>query len=169
MIDRMPAPSRLSPLLALLFTAPAMAATPTNGGVIPLPFNPAIAPAQRVCTAKTMTGLGYTELRPGTGANPTRSDVVTINYIGYLAATGVVFDQGMGAQMALDAVIDGFSEGVQLASKGAVLRLCLPAALGYGARSVGPIPANSDLVFQIELTEIASPARMVPDDAAPAQ
>ncbi len=157
MIDPRFALLRLVPLLAILPTAPLLAAAPPSGGIIPLPFNPGIPAAQRTCAARTMSGLGYTELRPGTGVHPVRTDRVTINYIGYLAATGAVFDQAMGTPMALDQVIDGFSEGVQLASRGAVMRICLPAALGYGARSVGPIPANSDLVFQIELIEIAAP------------
>ncbi len=158
MIDRLPAPLCLAPLLAALLAAPGPAAAQANGGIIALPFSSAIPPAQRVCAAKTVSGLGYTELRRGTGATPARTDTVTINYIGYLAATGAVFDQAMATPMPLDRVIDGFSEGLQLASKGAVLRLCLPAALGYGAKAVGPIPANSDLVFQIELIEIAEPA-----------
>ena len=79
-----------------------------------------------------------------------------VNYIGYLAATGEVFDQGMGVEFPVGGVIPGFSEGLQTMGKGAVARLCIPAALGYGAKATGPIPANADLVFQVELVDIVA-------------
>ena len=82
------------------------------------------------------------------------SDGVRVNYFGTLAATGEVFDQGMAAQFPVGGVIPGFGEGLQTMGKGAVMRLCIPAALGYGAKATGPIPANADLVFQVELVDI---------------
>ena len=45
-------------------------------------------------------------------------------------------------------------------AKGAVHRLCVPSALGYGATAQGPIPANADLVFQIELVDFKSQAEL---------
>ena len=51
-------------------------------------------------------------------------------------------------------MIPGFGEGLQAMGKGGVMRLCVPAALGYGAKATGPIPANADLVFQVELVDI---------------
>ncbi|MFM6828791.1 MAG: FKBP-type peptidyl-prolyl cis-trans isomerase, partial [Novosphingobium sp.] len=92
-------------------------------------------------------------LKPADATKPAKSDIVLVNYIGYLAATGAVFDQGMQAAFPVEGVIPGFSEGLQLMAKGSTWRFCVPAALGYGAEVSGPIPANSDLVFQVELVD----------------
>ena len=79
-----------------------------------------------------------------------------VNYIGYLAATGEVFDHGMGVEFPVGGVIRGFGQGLQTMGKGGVSRLCIPAALGYGAKTTGPIPANADLVFQVELVDVTA-------------
>jgi len=128
--------------------------------IIPLPLAPIVPAAQRLCTARTPSGLGYTMLRPGSGAKPAADATVLVNYIGYLAATGAVFDQGMQTPMPVGAVIPGFSQGLQLLAKGSIVRLCIPAAMGYGAQASGPIPANSDLVFQVELLDFKTAAEM---------
>jgi FKBP-type peptidyl-prolyl cis-trans isomerase FkpA len=66
----------------------------------------------------------------------------------------------MRSPLPVDGVIDGFSEGLQLTAKTGVVRLCIPAAIGYGARASGPIPANSDLVFQVELVDFKTAAEI---------
>lgn len=124
-----------------------------DAGIIPLPLTPIVPAAQRTCSARTTTNLGYTVLRPATGAKPAADATVLVNYIGYLAATGAVFDQNMQMAMPVADVIPGFSQGLQMTGKGGVMRLCIPAALGYGAQASGPIPANADLVFQIEVLD----------------
>lgn len=170
-----------APLLALSLLAPPLlaagatarhappvaskpAAAPKTAGadtaIIPLPLMPIVPAAQRLCTARTPTGLGYTMLRPGSGAKPAADATVLVNYIGYLAATGAVFDQAMQTPMPVGAVIPGFSQGLQLLGKGGIVRLCIPASLGYGAQASGPIPANSDLVFQVELLDFKTAAEM---------
>ena len=128
--------------------------------IISLPLQPIVPASQRVCASKTASGLGYTMLRPATGARPAASDTVLINYIGYLAATGAVFDQNTRSPLAVGGVIPGFSEGLQMLAKTGVIRLCIPAAMGYGARGSGPIPANSDLVFQVELLDFRTAAQL---------
>lgn len=137
------------------------AATPAPaGGIIPLPLQPVVPAAQRTCSAKTATGLGYTALKPATGAKAGPTDYVLVNYIGYLATTGQVFDQAMTAPMQVSGVIPGFGEGLQQIPRGGIWRLCVPAALGYGAKETGPIPANSDLVFQVELLDSRTEAEV---------
>jgi FKBP-type peptidyl-prolyl cis-trans isomerase FkpA len=143
--------------------APARAAAapvrPTNT-IIPLPLNPVLPAGQRLCSAKTPTGLGYTMLRPATGPMPAEADYVLVNYIGYLAATGEVFDQGKDATFPVGGVIPGFSKGIQMLSKTGIARFCIPAAMGYGDQASGPIPANSDLVFQVELVDYKTAAEV---------
>lgn len=162
-----PAHSQAAPGIA----APAAVAAP---GIIKLPLQPMVSGGLRACSAKTASGLGYTALRDGTGPKPGKTDFVLISYIGYLASTGQVFDQNQQTPLSLDNVIPGFTEGLQLMPRGSVWRLCVPAALGYGAAGAGEaIPANSDLVFQIELVDSKSAAevealRKTQQGAAPA-
>lgn len=158
------------------FAAPAvllsLLAAPVQAQIIPLPLQPTVAAAQRTCAARTPSGLGYTVLKPAEGAKPGATDYVLVNYIGYLAATGAVFDQAMRTPMPVDGVIPGFGEGLRLAARGGIVRLCIPAALGYGAQEQGPIPANSDLVFQVEVIDMRTRAEleaMQAEAAAPGQ
>lgn len=153
------------PLLAAAATprrTPVAAAKPAaaDSSIIPLPLNPIVPAAQRSCAARMPSGLGYTMLRPGAGARPGADATVLVNYIGYLAASGAVFDQNMQTPMPVGQVIPGFSQGLQLLAKGGIARLCIPASLGYGAQASGPIPANSDLVFQVELLDFRTAAEM---------
>lgn len=159
--------TRFAPLLVLpllMAPLPAAAAVPPGAAataeIIPLPLNPVLPAGQRLCTAKTASGLGYTMLRPAMGAKPAETDFALVNYIGYLAATGVVFDQGTQAAFPVNGVIPGFSDGLQMLAKTGIARFCIPAAMGYGAQASGPIPANSDLVFQVELLDFKTAAEI---------
>ncbi len=136
------------------------AATAATTDIIALPLNPILPAGQRLCAAMTASGLGYTMLRPATGTKPTEADFVLVNYIGYLAATGAVFDQGQQAAFPVSGVIPGFSKGLQMMTKTGIARFCIPAAMGYGAEVSGPIPANSDLVFQVELVDYKTAAEI---------
>lgn len=149
------------PALAAAAAPPAAkpAAAPVNE-ILPVPLNPVVPASQRVCTAKTASGLGTRMLRDGTGAKPGAGDFVLVNYIGYLAADGTVFDQNVTQAFSTGAVIKGFSEGLLLMNKGSVWRFCIPAAMGYGDKAAGPIPANSDLVFQVELVDSKTEAEV---------
>lgn len=131
-----------------------------TNGIIALPLVPIVPAPQRLCTSRTPSGLGYTMLRQGSGAKPASDATVLVNYIGYLAATGAVFDQGMRSPLSVGGVIPGFSQGLQLTGRTGVVRLCIPAAMGYGARGSGPIPANSDLIFQVELLDFRTALEM---------
>lgn len=164
----------LASTIALALPAPAQAAPVRRSGphavaakraapstaIIPLPLEPIVPAAQRQCANRTPSGLGYTMLRPASGAKPGETDTVLVNYIGYLAATGAVFDQNMRTPLQVGQVIQGFSQGLQMMSRTGVIRLCIPAGLGYGARASGPIPANSDLVFQVELVDFRTAAEI---------
>ena len=128
--------------------------------ILPVPLQPIVPAAQRQCSAKTASGLGTRVLKDAQGAKPAAADFVLVNYIGYLAANGTVFDQNVTQAFSAGGVIKGFSEGLQLMTKGSTWRFCIPAALGYGDKSTGPIPANSDLVFQVELVDFKTEAEV---------
>ena len=104
---------------------------------------------------KTASGLHYVITAPGTGLQPNGSSVVTVKYDGLLI-NGSIFDQStaMGASFPLSSVIQGWQEGIPLYKKGGKGTLLIPSALGYGAQATGKIPANSVLIFNIELLDV---------------
>lgn len=150
--------SAAAAIVTLLAAAPA--ATPAGSAIIPLPLQPVVPAAQRSCQARTASGLGYSELRVATGPKAGPTDYVLVNYIGYLATSGQVFDQGMTTPMTIEGVIPGFSEGLKMIPRGGIWRFCIPAALGYGKAGSGPIPADADLVFQVELVDSRTAAEV---------
>jgi FKBP-type peptidyl-prolyl cis-trans isomerase FkpA len=147
----------------VLQTRPIATAPPpidSGSGIISLPLNPVVPAPLRSCSTRTPSGLGYTMLHPATGTKPAATDIALVNYIGYVGATGAVFDQGMNTPLPVDAVIAGFGEGLRMLAKTGIARFCVPAALGYGAQGSGPIPANADLVFQVELLDYKTAAEV---------
>lgn len=105
----------------------------------------------------TETGLQFKVLEEGTGPSPSPSDVALVGYKGTLL-DGVVFDENPQTAMPVDGVVPGFSEGLQKMKKGGKYRLWIPPQLGYGDQAAGPIPANSVLVFDVQLHDFKSKA-----------
>lgn len=107
----------------------------------------------------TASGLRYQVLAsgPAGGRSPTINDTVTVHYKGTLT-NGTVFDssyeRGAPATFGVGQVIPGWTEALQLMKTGDKWAIFIPAHLGYGPRSMGDIPANSDLVFQVELLQV---------------
>ena len=100
------------------------------------------------------------DVRVGTGTQATTGSRVTVNYAGYLySATaaenkGTRFDAGTLPFTVGTGVIAGFSQGVVGMRVGGLRRVIIPPSLGYGSQANGSIPANSTLVFDIELTTV---------------
>ena len=103
----------------------------------------------------TGSGLYYVIDVPGTGENPTVSSNVTVAYTGSLT-DGSIFDQSNsnGITFPLSGVIQGWQEGIPLFKEGGSGILLIPSALGYGSQSVGSIPANSVLIFDVNLIDV---------------
>jgi FKBP-type peptidyl-prolyl cis-trans isomerase FkpA len=103
----------------------------------------------------TESGLYYVIDVPGTGENPTISSNVTVAYTGSLT-DGSIFDQSNsnGITFPLSGVIQGWQEGIPLFKEGGSGILLIPSALGYGSQSVGSIPANSVLIFDVNLIDV---------------
>lgn len=95
-------------------------------------------------------------IKAGTGGKPPEHGYVLINYKGMLQ-DGTVFDQNEQMPMALDEVVPGFAQGLLQMERGGRYRLTIPPELGYGAEASGPIPANSTLVFEIDLLDFKTP------------
>lgn len=102
----------------------------------------------------------------GTGAAAAAGDSVTVNYVGSLT-NGTIFDAsanhgttGFTFTLGAGQVIKGWDEGIVGMKEGGKRTLLIPAALAYGAQSPAPsIPANSALIFQVELLKVQKPAR----------
>ncbi|HEU0067478.1 MAG TPA: FKBP-type peptidyl-prolyl cis-trans isomerase [Sphingomonas sp.] len=109
----------------------------------------------------TPSGLKYKVISPGSGGpRPTGTDVTLVNYEGRLL-DGTTFDKSeRPTPMPLNGVVPGFSEALKLMPKGAKYRFWIPPALAYGAETKGPIPANSTLVFDVELIDFINEATL---------
>lgn len=108
---------------------------------------------------QTESGLQYMVLKEGTGAKPGPTDEVTVHYTGKLL-NGTVFDssveRGEPATFALNQVIPGWTEGLQLMSEGSKYRLFIPSELAYGSKGAGEdILPNSTLIFDVELIKVS--------------
>ena len=105
-------------------------------------------------------GLVSQDLVVGTGATAASGDLVTVNYVGTLTS-GAKFDssydrnQPFTFRLGAGQVIAGWDQGVVGMKVGGKRRLTIPPRLGYGSQANGPIPANSTLIFEIELLSIA--------------
>ncbi len=102
----------------------------------------------------TPSGLQYKVLKPGKdGAHPTDTDVALIMYEGKLL-DGTTFDKSQQpTPMPVAGVVPGFGEALKTMSKGEKARFWIKPSLGYGEKPTGPIPANSTLVFDVELLD----------------
>jgi FKBP-type peptidyl-prolyl cis-trans isomerase FkpA len=98
-------------------------------------------------------------VRAGAGGNPTPADVILINYVGRLS-NGVVFDQAQRVPAQMQGVIPGFAKALAQMQAGGKYTVHIPAKLAYGPVARGPIPANSDLTFDIEVLQFANRAEL---------
>ena len=106
--------------------------------------------------------LTQTELVVGTGATAAAGNRVTVGYTGWLFESGKPdnkgrqFDSSSAFTFTLGAgtVIKGWDQGLIGMRVGGLRRLTIPPSLGYGNQAVGPIPANSTLVFDVRLISV---------------
>lgn len=125
-----------------------------------------VTTTQTASTTPTMPTEPVTQLMMkddivGTGAAAVAGDSVTVNYVGALT-NGTVFDAsanhgttGFTFNLGAGQVIKGWDQGIVGMKVGGKRTLIIPASLAYGSQAVGDvIPANSDLIFQVELLKV---------------
>ena len=110
-------------------------------------------------TESTEEKLTIEDIEEGSGTEVKSGDTIVIHYKGTLP-DGTQFDSSYDrdepfeTQIGFGQVIKGWDEGVIGMKVGGKRKLIIPPSLGYGAQAVGSIPANSTLIFELELLEI---------------
>jgi peptidylprolyl isomerase len=136
-----------------LLKSSASATTATTPKTGPLSKEPEV----KVPTGPAPTKLEIKDLIKGTGEEAKLGDSITVNYVGFLFKTGKVFDaswkRGEPSTFTLEkgSLIEGWTDGIPGMKVGGRRELIIPAALAYGAKGTSGIPANSPLVFVIDL------------------
>ena len=105
----------------------------------------------------TASGLQYRVITEGSGNKPAATSKVKVHYTGKLT-DGTVFDssvqRGEPIDFALNQVIAGWTEGVQLMTPGSKYEFFIPSDLAYGDRGAGnAIPPGATLIFEVERLE----------------
>jgi FKBP-type peptidyl-prolyl cis-trans isomerase FkpA len=126
-----------------------------------IPTAKEVASLQTYITANNITatqhpdGFFYHIKTQGTGATPTQASTVYFKYTGKLT-NGVVFDTSGTTPLVsvLSGLILGFRRGMPLIQKGGSIDLYIPPSLGYGCSSLPKIPAGSNLIFNVDLTDV---------------
>ena len=138
-------------------------------GVGPIPPNATLVFVVELLDTKPAPKVKIDDTLVGTGAAAADGMSVKVNYTGTLE-NGTVFDSSYANQQPLEfvlgqgQVIPGWEQGLQGMKVGGKRTLTIPSELGYGSRGSGPIPPNSNLIFEVELLDAKQPA--TPDPAA---
>ena len=113
----------------------------------------------KITAKKTISGLFYTIIEPGDGPKVKAGDIVRMRYTGKFL-DGTVFDSNIdppgdaiSVQAGSGRLIKGMDEGARLLKKGGKAMLYIPSGLAYGPQARGSIPANSILLFYIEIVD----------------
>jgi peptidylprolyl isomerase len=132
-------------------------------GVEPAPPPPPEAPTEvaEADLTETESGLKYYDFVVGEGTTPQPGQQIQVHYTGWLESNGTMFDSSLlrgrpfEFVVGVGQVIPGWDEGLLSMKAGGKRQLIIPAELAYGERGAGNvIPANSVLIFEIELLEV---------------
>jgi len=109
------------------------------------------------------SGVVVQEVVVGTGLEAQAGDLLTVHYVGTLS-DGKVFDSSIDRNtpfsftLGVGQVIRGWDDGVVGMKVGGKRTLIIAPDYGYGAQVAGPIPANSTLIFEVELLDVKKPS-----------
>jgi FKBP-type peptidyl-prolyl cis-trans isomerase FkpA len=109
--------------------------------------------SKSIVAIKDVSGLRYVISTVGDDSKPCLESQVKVNYTGKLLTTGVIFDSSKGTAVTfpLSNLILGWQIGFPNFGKGTKATLYIPSVFAYGKNAAGSIPANSNLIFDIEL------------------
>ncbi len=110
----------------------------------------------------TPEGVFYTLEKEGKGAQARKGNYVRLTYVGKLL-DGTIFDQSPEGEsfvfrVGVRQIIQGWERGIVALKEGSKATIYVPAKLAYGSRSIGKIPANSPLIFEVNFEKIMSDA-----------
>ena len=149
-----PAPSAAQPLQ---FAAPPTIVTPKAGAL-------SAEPTVKVPSGAPPTTLKEKDLIVGTGASAQDGDTINVNYVGVVYKTGKTFDSSWSRNaptsfpLSTGSVIPGWVTGIAGMRVGGRRELIIPPSLAYGSTAQATIPANSTLIFIVDLLAINPPA-----------
>lgn len=106
-----------------------------------------------ITATKDGRGFYYIIKNEGAGKFATICSNVTVNYVGRLT-NGTQFDSNNNISFAIRGLIKGWQQGIPLLKPGGSITLFIPPSLGYGSQATSSIPANSILIFEIDLLAI---------------
>ena len=110
--------------------------------------------SKQITATKSASGLYYQIDSDVLGKKVNPTNTIYVKYIGKLTNDSI-FDQNLnGTYLSLKTAINGFREGITYFKVGGKGKLIIPSKLAYGKNSVGKVPANSVLIFDIEVIEI---------------
>jgi len=118
-------------------------------------------PTPTIVTPENTTGVAVDDVTLGTGKVAQAGDSVTVNYVGTLT-NGTVFDSSVARNqpftfiLGSGQVIKGWDEGLVGMKVGGTRKLTIAPDFAYGAQAIGPIPANSTLIFQVQLLGVTA-------------
>ncbi len=149
-----PLPPWVVPAVAVGIVAAVIAAIAAFGGADTKLVDGTDALAPDPDLKQISDGVQYRDVKAGVGEECPEGAKVKIHYTGWLQ-DGTVFDSsrtnGKPADFALEGLIAGWQEGIPGMKKGGVRKLVISPEKGYGGKAAGKIPANSTLIFEVEL------------------
>ncbi len=101
-------------------------------------------------------GFFYQVTNAGSGITPDVCSNVRVTYRGKLENDTEFDANTSGVTFLLNQLIAGWQLGIPLLKKGGTIKLYIPPSLGYGSSAVGTIPANSNLIFEIQLLDVSN-------------
>jgi FKBP-type peptidyl-prolyl cis-trans isomerase len=102
----------------------------------------------------TSSGLQYKVLIMGTGRKPVGKKKIKVHYRGIFLDGGEIdssYNSDEPIELAMNRVIEGWAEGVQLMPVGSVFIFLIPPELAYGSKGRSPVPPDATVIFEVEL------------------
>ena len=140
-------------------TIPTITVSNTPASALPTSKSSSASATLTPTTMKDVNKLVIEDIKVGTGEAALAGKKITVNYRGTLT-NGTEFDSSykrnepFSFTLGAGEVIQGWDQGFAGMKVGGKRKLMIPAAMGYGARATGAIPANSTLIFDVELLSV---------------